>query len=32
MWGIFIRYPCVELEHALRVTLREVFSFLLVTS
>ena len=32
MWMIFILYPCVELQRAQGVTLREVLSFLLVTS
>ena len=32
MWGIFVLYPCVELQRAQGVALHEVYSFLLVTS
>ena len=32
MWGIFIVYPCVELQRAQGVTLCEVVSFLLITA
>ena len=32
LWGIFMLYPCAELQHTQCVNLREGFSFLLVTS